>query len=216
MTVAYISKDMSRYKLPFYTVLHPGAGFDELRYRKKNSVRMSLLYFALLVLLAVAEQQFMGPQIEMVDPNAVNLMGALFLRLAVLFLFVLSNWAFCVLVDGKATFLDIWIITTYSLQPYIYCGFLRVLLSNVIIEDESAYLSFLLIVGGLWSFGMLMTAFMTFHEFEVGKALFSLLITMIGMFLIVFLVFLMYSLFQQVVSTILTVFNEISFRFRAS
>lgn len=214
--MAYISKEMSRYKLPFYTVLHPGAGFDELRYRKKNSLRMSLLYTALLVLLAVTQQQFMGPQIEMVDKNAVNLMGALFLHVAVLFLFVLSNWAFCVLVDGKATFVDIWIITSYSLQPYIYCGFLRVLLSNFITEEENAYLIFLMIVGVLWSFGMLMTAFMTFHEFEVGKALLSLLITFIGMFLIVFLVFLLYSLFQQVVSTVLTIFNEISFRIRLS
>ncbi len=214
LTSGLQSRDISRYKLAFYTVLHPGGGFDELHYRRKNSLRMSILYFAALVLMGAFEQQFIGPQINMRDPNSVNLTGVFFSRLIILFLFVLSNWALSALADGKATFIDIWIITLYSLQPYIYCGFLRVLVSNFIIKEEAAYLQFIMIVGILWSLTMLLSGIMIFHEYELGKTILSLIITLIGMLLIIFLVFLLYSLFQQLTSTIMTLMNEISFRVR--
>jgi len=210
--MSVISKDMSRYRLAFYTILHPGAGFDELRYRKKNSLRMSLLFFILLVFSAILEQQLTGSQIVMTDPNSVNLPLTLGTRLVLVVLFAVSNWAFSVLVDGKATLIDVWIVSLYSLQPYIYCSVLRVIMSNILTEQEGAYLTFIMILGILWSLILLITALMTFHEFELGKAVFSLIVTVIGMLLIVFLVFLIYSLFSQLMSVIMTVFNEVYFR----
>lgn len=210
----YYNRGMSRYALPFYTLLHPINGFDALRYQKKNSLRMSLLFFVLLLLSALLTQQFTGPQIQMPDPDKVDLFQTFIGYLAVLVLFVLSNWAFCVLVDGKAAFRDIWIITLYSLQPYIYCTLLRVVLSHLLTRNEAVFLSFLMIVGVLWSFMVLMSAFMIFHEFEISKAIVSFIVTLIGMFLIAFLVFLCYALYQQVADALTTVFHEIVFRIR--
>ncbi|HCA30835.1 MAG TPA: hypothetical protein DEP23_15415 [Ruminococcaceae bacterium] len=71
-----------------------------------------------------------------------------------------------------------------------------------------------MIVGILWSLTMLLSGIMIFHEYELGKTILSLIITLIGMLLIIFLVFLLYSLFQQLTSTIMTLMNEISFRVR--
>lgn len=208
----YVKADMSRYALPFYTMLHPINGYDALRYQKKTSLRMALLFFGLLVISALLTQQFTGPQIQMPDKDKVNLFQTLLGYGVVLLLFVVSNWAFCILADGKAAFRDILIITLYSLQPYIYCSILRVILSHLLTRDESVFLSFLMIVGVLWSFLMLMVAFSTFHEYEFGKAMVSFIITLIGMFLIAFLVFLCYALYQQVADALTTIFHEIVFR----
>ena len=169
----------SRYVLPFFIVMHPIDGYDELHYRRKASWRMSVLFF-----------------------------------LAIVALFVLSNWAFCVLADGKGRLGDVWIVTTYSLQPYIYAGILQVILSHFLTQDESAFLSILMFAGVAWSFVLLISGLMTYHEYELFKALTSLLVTAIGMLLIAFLVFLFYSLYQQVSDALLTIFNEFVFRIR--
>ena len=210
--MSYRTKVRNKYQLPFFSMLHPSDGFDDLRYNHKNSLGMSFLIFFFFVLLSVVEQQFTGLQLEMFDTDMVNIVQAFLSRAAILVLFTVSNWAFCILVDGKAKLIDIWIVTNYSLLPYIMAGYLKVILSNFLTKDEAVFLNFLIIVGALWSLVMLVTAFMIFHEFEMSKTLLSLLITLIGMLLIVFLVFLLYSLYQQVSETLITVFNEIMFR----
>lgn len=212
--MSYRTKNRSKYELPFHAMFHPGDAFDDLRFNHKNSLGMSLFCFFALVLLTVVQKQFTGIQMVMSDPNDVNIVQAFFLNGAVLVLFTVSNWAFCELVDGKAKMKDIWIITNYALLPYIVFGFVRVILSNFMTQDESVFLEVLTVVSVIWSLVVLISGFMTFHEFELFKTILSLFITVIGMALIVFLIFLLYSLFQQVSETIMTVFNEIIFRTR--
>ena len=69
------------------------------------------------------------------------------------------------------------------------------------------------VVGIIWAFMLLMSAFSTFHEFEMGKGIAILLCTIIGMALIVILGFLIYNLGQNVVDFVKTVFSEAVFRF---
>ncbi len=214
--MSYRTKVRNKCQLPFFAMFHPSDGFDDLRYNHKNSLGMSLLIFLAFVLLSVIEQQFTGLQIKLYDPDEVNIVQTFFSRAALLVLFTVSNWAFCVLVDGKAKLLDIWVVTNYSLLPYIFAGYIKVVLSNILTKDESVFLNFLMILGMLWSLVMIIIAFMIFHEFEMSKTILSLIITAIGMLLIVFLTFLLYSLYQQVSETLLTVFNEIMFRAKLS
>lgn len=206
----------SRYRLPFFIVLHPADGFDEMHYRQKGSYLMSAVFFLLLVFEALLSEQWIGRQIEMADKDSVDLIRTLLGRFAIVALFVIANWAFCILADGKATLGEVWLFTTYSLQPYIYAGLLRVLLSHVLTQDEGTFLSLLTVVGAGWSFLLLMTGMMIYHEYELGKAVLSFLVTLIGMLLIAFLAFLLYSLFRQVMDALLTIFNEIVFRIRQS
>ena len=57
-----------------------------------------------------------------------------------------------------------------------------------------------------------MSAFSVFHEYEIGKSILILIVTLIGMLLIAVLMFLMYNLVQNVLETVKTVFSEIVFR----
>ena len=204
--------ERSKYVMPFYIMRHPVNGFDEVYYRKKTSVTMSFAILLSAILLGVCEQQFMGNQFVMASSTAANLPKIAALRVVLLAVFAVSNWAFCVLADGKAKFSQIWIFSAYSALPYIFCGFARVILSHFLTASEGVFLNIILIVGIIWSFVLLMTAFMIFHEFTLSKAIGSLAVTAIGMLLIGILVFLAYSLMQQLVENILTVFSEIMFR----
>jgi hypothetical protein len=90
----------------------------------------------------------------------------------------------------------------------------NIFLSNVLTREEGVFLALLTIVGVLWSLVLLISAFMIFHEYEFGRAVCALILTVVGMLICVALLFLLYSLAQQFISTILTVFNEMIFRMR--
>lgn len=205
-------KERSKFIMPFYIIRHPVNGFDEVYYREKTSAVMSFVILAAAVLLGICEQQFMGNQFVMASPTAANLLKIGVLRFVLLAVFTVSNWAFCVLADGKAKLSQIWIFSAYSILPYVICGFIRVILSHFLTASEGVFLTIILTVGVLWSFVLLMTAFMIFHEFTLSKAVGSFVVTLIGMLLIGILAFLAYSLMQQLAENILTVFSEIMFR----
>ncbi len=207
-------KTMSKLRYPLYIMFHPINGFDELKYRKKTSLRLSILIFTALAVLNIFSQQFQGLQFVMGDKDKVDFVMAFGSSFAIWSIFVLSNWAFCVVMDGKAKLIEIWIITMYSLVPYIILKYIIVILSNFVTRDEGVFLSFLSTLGILWSFLMIVFAFMNFHEYEFSKAIMSLILTWLGMLIVIFLIFLAYSLFQQISDTLKTVLNEILFRIR--
>lgn len=211
---SYRTKERNAYQLPFHAILHPGDAFDDMKYNHKTSMGMSIGIMCSMVLLFLVQQRFTGKQMQMVDLESINVFKTFFLTAGILLLFAIANVAFCVLVDGKATTKEIWMITNDALLPYIILGYIRVILSNVLSREEAVFLEILTIVGVLWSLIVLVTGMMTFHEYSISKTLFSLFITAIAMVLIVFLIFLCYNLFQQMAGTISTIFNEIIFRMR--
>ncbi|MBR7132005.1 MAG: hypothetical protein IKD04_00575 [Clostridia bacterium] len=195
-----------------YSSFHPMVGFDRLRTRKIKSNAFLVFVYLLLVLLGVCEQQYMGKAFVIIDSSEVNIISVALVRLALLLLFVVANWAFSELMTGKATFSQICTFTAASLMPYIISGFIRVIMSRFLVENEAVFMSVVLSVGIICSFVVLMVAFAVFHEFELGKSLFSFVATAIGMLLIVVLVFLIYNLTQNVIDFIKTLFSELMFR----
>ena len=116
---------------------------------------------------------------------------------------------------GKATFKQICMFTSAALVPYIIAGFVRVLLSHFLVQNEAVFMSVVLAIGIICSFVVLMAGFSVFHEFELGKSVFSFIVTLIGIVLIVVLAFLFYNLTQNVIDFIKTVFSEMLFRMNA-
>ena len=195
-----------------YAVRHPVNGFDEMRTKKKRSFLMSGVILLAFILLGAVEQQYYGKAFVMVEPGSTNILSIAVIRLVLVILFVISNWAFSVLMDGKAALADIWIFTSVVLVPYIGCSFIRVILSHFMAASEGVFLSLITIVGVIWSFVLLMAAFSEFHEYEIGKSLFITAATLIGMLLIAVLGFLLYNLVQNVADTAKAIFSEVIFR----
>ncbi len=205
---------MKKYKYPFYIMFHPLNGFEEMKYRNGYSVFISVVIFIFAVMLEIVNKQFTGNQIAIYDVDKVDLLITLILRFAVIFIWAISNWSFCVLMDGKGTFSKIWVISNYSLVPYIVINYICIILSNVLIREESVFLSWLIMLGILWSVVLIITGIMAIHEFTFSRTIYTIILTLLGMLIILFVIFLIFSLFQQVTSTIITIFNEIAFRLR--
>lgn len=203
---------MSSGYLMWYSARHPFIGFDAIRYNKRRCYPFCVVVFLLLVALGVAEQLFMGKSFGIVNTADTNILTVFLIRLAIVVLFVLSNWALSVLLDGKATVGEICTFSSIALVPYIICGFIRVILSHFLTAQENIFLTLLMLVGIGMGVALMLIGFSVFHEFETGKAVLILLLTLVGMLLITVLAFLLYSLTQNIVDFVRTIAGEIIFR----
>ena len=203
---------MSSGYLMWYSARHPFIGFDAIRYNKRRCYPFCVVVFLLLVALGVAEQLFMGKSFGIVNTADTNILTVFLIRLAIVVLFVLSNWALSVLLDGKATVGEICTFSSIALVPYIICGFIRVFLSHFLTAQENIFLTLLMLIGIGMGVALMLIGFSVFHEFETGKAVLILLLTLVGMLLITVLAFLLYSLTQNIVDFVRTIAGEFIFR----
>lgn len=197
---------------PFYIMRHPLEGFDDVHAHQTISLAVSMALMVLLALMQVLSAEMIGGQFRIVEAGDVNFPVVFFSGFLLLFIWTISNWCFCVLMDGKARLKTIWIISAYSLLPYTICGYINILLGLILTREEGVFRTFVTVVGVLWSLILLVSAFVNFHEFSVGKSLVAIVITFVGMVIIAVLIFLLYSLLQQMVSNTLLLINEIILR----
>ena len=203
---------MSPYAYPFYILIHPFDGFQEMLYNRKQSVGISLQILLLWFLAAVLYRQKLDFAFNANDPNQFNVFYLLFGTLILFILAVIANWAFCTLADGEGKFSEIWIVSAYALIPYVIGVYVTVLLSTFMIQQEAVFLHYMTMIGGIWSGLLVFVGLKTVHDFTVKGTLFSFLMTVFGIVSILFLAFLSYSLYQEVYGFVVNVVNEILFR----
>ena len=89
---------------------------------------------------------------------------------------------------------------------------LVILLTNFANAEVQAFLTALLVIGLLWSGFILIVGMYYIHQFTFGSLLLNLLLTLISIAIILFLLLLGYSLIQQIITFVVTLYNEIVFR----
>ena len=96
----------------------------------------------------------------------------------------------------------------------ILAGIIGAVVSNVLIVDESAFLTVLEVGALLLTFLMLFISSMIVHQYTFKKTVFSMILTVLGISAVIFLMLLTLSMFQQLGTFLNTVFREIIQRVR--
>ena len=86
------------------------------------------------------------------------------------------------------------------------------ILSHFVTEQEIMFVSFLTVIGFIWSAFLLFCATMSTHAYTPGKNVMTVICTLIGMLLIAFLLMLFVNLVGRMVTFGVNVYNEIAFR----
>ena len=97
----------------------------------------------------------------------------------------------------------------YSLLPFIVALLVRMVVSNVMTQDEAAFLYFIQVFGVIWSVVLIFTGFMSIHEFSFSKTILSFLLTLLGIAIMIFLAILFVGLMQQVISFVRSIWSEL-------
>lgn len=197
-----------------HCVFHPVEGFEDLRWKKQGSMKIALTIVVLLFITMVVNRQLTGFQFNTAYVKVFNVVPLLVQSIVYFFTWVLGNWAICTLLDGEGSLKRICIYSAYALVPYIVCSWIAVILSNVLVQEESIWIVAIAYLGMGWSIILMIQAMKAAHQYSFGKTLASLIGTLIAMLLILFLAVLLLSLFQQLYVFGYSIYTEIAYRIR--
>ncbi|MDF2674740.1 MAG: repeat containing protein [Clostridiales bacterium] len=203
---------MGQDKLIFYTMFHPFHGFDDLKRKKSGSVVLSNVILVIFFISAILNRQLTG---FIFNPYRIDKLNVLTLLPGTIILFavwVICNWAFCSLLDGSGTFKEIWIVSAYSLVPYILFTSITIFLSNFITIEGAVFLNWIFKIGQVWSIILIILGLREIHQYTLKKTLMSIVLTIVGILIVVFLTLLSFSLYNQVATFIKTIYREIIYR----
>ena len=202
-------KDL-RYAL---TVLrHPIDEFFEMKRLQKGSTSTAVLLVALLFLAILFDRQARSFMHNTQYNTPLNVFYELRVMLIPMVLFVLANWSVTTLMDGKGRLREIFWVLAYSLQPLILMRVTVALVSYLLSLNDSAYLMMLVIAGWIWFGVMLYIGIMQIHEYSLGKAFVTLLLTAVAAVIIVFICLLFFSLIQELIGFGYSVYRELFLR----
>ena len=202
---------MSPYLYPLYILFHPSDGFFEMKVNKKGSPLLVSIILASWFII-----EFMGRAVTDFDFNryiAINysLFDIFTVTLFAFGLAVISNWCFCVLLDGKGRMIDIVTIGAYALLPFLIVKLGMIPLSYGVGSSAMAIFDTISFVSVIWSFSVAFVGLMVMHEYTFPKTVLAVFLTLLGAVIAFFITLLLTSLIQQFINFISVVFLELRY-----
>ena len=114
--------------------------------------------------------------------------------------------------DGEGSLSNIYVSTCYSLTPLILFLLPLTLFSNVMLMEEAVFYNFISGFAFVYTLALIFASNMIIHHFTLPKNIITLLLSVVAMVVIAFLCVLFGVLLQKMVSFVVALFTEISFR----
>ena len=208
----FLSRILKGLQYSLYLIFHPFKGFWDLKHEKKGNVYSAWVIVCLLSVLLILRRQFTGFILNFNKQNEMNVFVEILSVLAPLGLWCLSNWCITTLVDGEGSLKDIFITTAYALTPVVLINIPMLLLSNVMILEETVFYTVLDALSVLWAALLILRGIMTVHQFTMPKTIATIAVAVVGMIIILFLILLFVSIIQQIVSFVDLLWTELAMR----
>lgn len=205
--------DLTQKQWVKYTALHPFEGYEDLRWKKGGSLKISFVIVFLFFIAVVADDRLYGFQFKETYDKTFNIIPYIIKSIVLFAVWVVGNWSVCTLLDGEGTMKNICIYSSYALVPYIIQLYINVLISHVLIRDEYVFMLVIKIIGTLWTAVLIFSAVKAVHQYSFSKTISACLLTLVAMMIILLLLVLLLSLFQQLYVFIYSIYTEISYRF---
>lgn len=199
-------------KLALSSVVHPYASFEEIKYKNMGSLTVAFVVIILFFFADMFRKTCSGFLAMEGTASTYNVAYTLLGTVGVLILWVISNWLVSCLFDGKGTFKDVLVATTYALIPYVVFIYIRVILSHFLTLSGLSILNGFGVAVLILTGYLLMIALMAAHEYDFFKFLSTTIVSVLFMILIVFVIFLVGVLWQQISKFVSSIFTELMYR----
>lgn len=192
----------------------PFDGFWEQKHQKKGNIASGIVIMVFLFLSFSLSSAFTG--FSFIDAKDELTEFNLFLELAKavlpIMLWCISNWCITALIEGSGNFKEIFISTCFAIVPYTVASLIKTALSHLLTLNESQILTIIVVIGLAYSALLLIAATCSVHDCSFGKALVTILLTVIGMIIIVFIAVLFFNLLNKFFDFAISVYNELRLR----
>jgi tetratricopeptide (TPR) repeat protein/TM2 domain-containing membrane protein YozV len=205
-------KDVTPRAFPFYAMVHPFKGFEEMKFERKGRVGIASVILFGVLFVSILVRQNTG---FIFNPNRVDRLN-LFVVMAstwgVFLLWTVTNWSVCTLMDGNGSFPEIYAFSSYALLPWVLLMPLVTLASNFMLREEGMFLVLVRTLAAGWSAILMLTSIKAVHQFSLKETLFAIILTGLGIGIILLILFLISTLFSQLFSFGATIVNELLLR----
>ena len=201
------------YKLCFYIMRHPVDGFYSMKHEGKGRMYIAVINFFLLWISFSFNSQYASLIVDTKYPLAMHSLYEGSSIFGILVLWSIANWSVTCLVDGEGKLKEIIMANCYAFTPMILLFIPSTLLSNVLAQGEGAF--YTLIIGVSIAFFVMLAFFgmIQVHNFTVGKAIATVFATIVAILIIAFLASLLFTLWQQLLTFVIGIINEIRYRY---
>ncbi len=199
-------------KKALYILRHPIYGHWEMKRDKTGQYSSGIVLLFIAILASIFNRQMRAFVFNFNYNVPLDILKEAAKVVLPVILFSIANWAVTTLYDGNGTFKDVFLVCCYSLIPFIIFRIGTPLISHLLTLNETLYLDLIDIAGYSWSGIMLFVGIKEVHEYEAGKMLATLLLTMIGAAIIVFIFLLFFSLLQELGNFVYSIYRELSLR----
>jgi len=195
---------------PLFILASPFKGFDEMKTYNRGSMLYAiiiLVIYGMVNIWWVGGMGFVATGFHS-DVSLVNVPWTLMFTFAPIVLISVANWSITSITEGKGKLKEIFQVYCYALFPAIVCYMIGITLSNFVTTNEINFVWFFLGFGQIVMYFYLFLGLLVIHEFTFLKAILMVLLTVLAMLIIVFVIVLFVSLLSDLISFIITVFNE--------
>jgi hypothetical protein len=201
------------YKLVFYIMRHPFDGFYQMKFEKKGTMTVALVNFLLLWVSYSFNAQYSSIVVSQRYPLNMHSLYEGFSLFMILILWSIANWSVTSLMNGEGKFKEIVMANCYAMIPMILIIIPATLLSNILADGEAALFYLLMNIAVIMFVFYAYIGMVTVHNFTAGKALATLLLTLVALLIIAFLIGLLFTLWQQLFTFVRSIYTEIIFRY---
>ena len=201
-----------KFRFALYSVTHPFDGFYVMKREKRGSIALSAGILTFTVLGFVVSKQLTGFIINTNDLNEFNLIDEIVKVVAVFALFCIINWCVTALMDGEGKLTDIICCTATCLIPLSLSLIPLTALSNVLTTEDMAFYNVFMAAAVMYTVFLIVVGVMETHQYSLGKTIFVLVITLLGMVVAVFLFMLFVNLINTMYDFFVKLLNEVAVR----
>mgnify|MGYP001241815884 CR=1 FL=1 len=196
----------------FHVVFHPFDGFWDLKHEKRGNLPAAGIIMGIVTLTFILRRQLTGFIFNTSDPKELNIIVEIISVMLPYVLWCASNWCLTTLMDGEGSFRDILIATAYACVPLILINLPLIPLSHIMTMEQGSFHNFFVQLATVWYVFLLIIGTGVTHDYSVGKNIFTIILTVVGMGLMIFIGLLVFDLLRQMISFIYIIFKEITFR----
>lgn len=196
-----------------YVSFHPFDGFWDLKHEKRGSLLSATVVLILAIIaniIRIRWMPFLFNETDFTQESA--LYTGIMNVVALVGLWCISNWCFTTLMDGKGKMRDIYIYTCYALRPIVVVFPIVTAVSYFLYLESATFLTIIISLVIIWVAFLIIAGTISTHDYSFGKAILTIILTVVGMMIIAFLALLIFSIAQQAWQFFKILFNEISTR----
>lgn len=191
---------------------HPFRNFEDIKYRKKGSVKLAVIITFLLYLAFALKATCSGFLYLQTDMTKYNTWNTLVGTSGLLLLWAVCNWLISSMFQGKGSFAEVYTASAYVMVPMICYTFLYTVLSNFLPLSMFGVVTGIGTAITIFTVFLMSIAMITIHELDFFKFALTVLVTAFFMILVIFVILMCSILIVQFITFFKTVFEEVAYR----